>query len=192
MTDMQQETPRPPIGPGDRVVQGWTGRLFEDFIVGDIYYHPFGKTVTDNDNQWLTLITQNVAKTHVDHHFALGTEFKRPLMNSTFLLALVTGQSTIDLSMNVFANMGWDEVRMPSPVFAGDTIYSRSKVLATRTSKSRPNLGLVTVASEGFNQDGVIVISYRRTFMIYRQGFLPATDSSRPDEGSLPSVTSYQ
>ncbi|MCI9889905.1 MaoC family dehydratase [Micrococcales bacterium 31B] len=169
-----------------RVVDGWNGRLFEDFAVGDIYYHPFGKTVTEYDNQSFTLMTQNVAKTHVDSHFASKTEFARPLVNSTFTLALVTGQSTIDLSMNVFANMGWDEVRMPHPVYEGDTIYSRSKVLATRASASRPHLGLVTVATEGFNQDGKIVISYRRTFMVYRQGHLPSVASVRPDESSLP------
>ena len=175
-----------------RVVPGWTGRLYEDFAVGDIYYHPMGKTVTETDNQWFTLVTQNVAKLHVDSNFARGTEFGRPLVNSTFTLALVTGQSTIDLSMNVFANMGWDEVRMPNPVYEGDTIYSRSKVLATRESKSRPALGLVTVASEGFNQDGTIVISYRRTFMVYRNGFLPSVESSRPDESTLPAIDDFQ
>jgi itaconyl-CoA hydratase len=174
------------------VVPGWTGRLFEDFNVGDIYYHPFGKTVTDSDNQWFTLMTQNVAKTHVDSHFAKETEFGKPLVNSTFLLALVTGQSTIDLSMNVFANMGWDEVRMPNPVFAGDTIYSRSKVLAARGSQSRPTLGLVTVATEGYNQDGTIVITYRRTFMVYRQGHLPDVSSARPPETSLPTSQEWQ
>jgi itaconyl-CoA hydratase len=171
-----------------RVVPGWSGRLFEDFAVGDIYYHPFGKTVTDADNQAFTLMTQNVSKTHVDSNFAKATEYGLPLVNSTFTLALVTGQSTIDLSMNVFANLGWDEVRMPHPVYAGDTIYSRSKVLAVRPSASRPSLGIVTVATEGFNQDGVIVISYRRTFMVYRQGHLPSVESSRPDESSLPAV----
>ena len=175
-----------------RVVAGWTGRLFEDFAVGDIYYHPFGKTVTEADNQTFTLATQNVAKTHVDRNFAAATEFGRPLVNSTFTLALVTGQSTIDLSMNVFANMGWDEVRMPNPVFEGDTIYSRSKVLALRESNSRPNLGLVTVATEGFNQDGKIVISYRRTFMVYRQGHLPGVESARPDESTLPGIGEFK
>ncbi|MFT4165075.1 MAG: MaoC family dehydratase [Microlunatus sp.] len=168
----------------------WTGRLFEDFAVGDVYYHPFGKTVTDADNQTWTLMTQNVAKTHVDANFAAQTEFKVPLVNSTFILALVTGQSTIDLSMNVFANLGWDEVRLPRPVAAGDTIYSRSKVLSVRASASRPAVGLVNVATEGYNQHGVVVISFRRTFMVYRRGHLPAATSPRPDESSLPSVTS--
>jgi len=171
-----------------RVVPGWSGRLLEDFTVGDVYYHPFGKTVTEADNQWFTLLTQNVAKTHVDANFAAQTEFGKPLVNSTFILALVTGQSTIDLSMNVFANLGWDQVRMPHPVYEGDTIYSRSKVLNIRESGSRPNLGLVTVATEGFNQHGKIVISYRRTFMVYKQGQLPTVESARPDEASLPAV----
>lgn len=172
-----------------RVVEGWTGRLFEDFSVGDIYYHPFGKTVTEADNQMFTLMTQNVSKTHVDRNYAAGTTYKRPLVNSTFTLALVTGQSTMDLSMNVFANLGWDEVRMPAPVFEGDTIYSRSKVLEMRESASRPTMGVVTVATEGFNQDGTIVVSFRRTFMIYKKGHLPSVASARPDESSLPSVS---
>ena len=174
--------------PASRVVPGWSGRLFEDFTVGDVYYHPFGKTVTEADNQWFTLLTQNVAKIHVDRSFAAHTEFGRPLVNSTLTLALVTGQSTIDLSMNVFANMGWDEVRMPAPVYEGDTIYSRSKVLALRGSSSRPNLGLVTVATEGFNQDGIVVLTYRRTFLVYRRGHLPVAGGARPDESSLPAV----
>jgi len=171
-----------------RVVEGWTGRLFEDFAVGDIYYHPFGKTVTESDNQTFTLMTQNVSKTHIDRNFAALTEFGLPLVNSTFILALVTGQSTIDLSMNVFANLGWDDVRLPNPVYEGDTIYSRSKVLTIRPSGSRPAVGLVEVATEGFNQDRKIAVSFRRTFMVYRHGHLPSVAGSRPDESSLPST----
>lgn len=172
-----------------QVVEGWTGRVFEDFHLGDIYYHPFGKTVTDFDNQQFTLMTQNVAKLHVDRHYAESTEFGRPLVNSTFILALVTGQSTIDLSMNVFANLGWDDVKLSAPVFDGDTIYSRSKVLAKRESGSRPNMGLVTVATEGYNQRAEIVISYRRTFMIYKRGFVPVGPAVAPPESSLPTIT---
>lgn len=171
-----------------QTVEGWTGRLFEDFRLGDVYYHPFGKTVTEADNQWFTLVTQNVAKTHVDRNFAGQTEFGRPLVNSAFTLGLVTGQSTLDLSMNVFANLGWDEVRLPHPVFEGDTIYSRSKVLSVRPSESRPSVGLVTVATEGYNQDGQIVITYRRTFMVYRRGHLPSVETARPREASLPEI----
>jgi acyl dehydratase len=166
----------------------YAGRYFEDFVVGDIYYHPMSKTVTQADNQVFTLATQNTAKTHLDVNFAKQTEFGLPLVNSTFILALVTGQSTIDLSFNVYANLGWDTVRMPNPVFEGDTIYSRSKVLAVRESKSKPSVGIVTVATEGFNQDSTIVISYERTFMVYRLGHGPKLEGSRPDESSLPAT----
>ena len=131
-------------------------------------------------------MTQNVAKVHVDKAFSARTEYGRTLVNSAFTLALVTGQSTIDLSMNVYANLGWDEVRLPAPVFEGDTIYSRSKVLAVRPSASRPAVGVVTVATEGYNADGVVVISFRRTFLVYRRGQLPAVGAIRPDESSLP------
>jgi itaconyl-CoA hydratase len=168
------------------VVTGWEGRTFEDFQPGDIYNHPFGKTITDADNHWLTLMTQNVAKAHVDDNFATRTEFGKPLVNSTLILALVVGQSTIDLSMNVFANLGWDEVRLPHPVFVGDTIYSRSKVLSKRESESRPSMGLVTVASEGFNQDGIVVLRYKRTFMIYKKGHVPQNALNIPPISTLP------
>ncbi|UFS58755.1 MaoC family dehydratase [Subtercola endophyticus] len=168
-----------------RVVIGWEGRYFEDFTVGDIYYHPMARTLTTTDNQWFTLVTQNTSKTHLDAEFAKQTEYKLPLMNSTFVLALVTGQSTIDLSFNVYANLGWDEVRLPAPVFEGDTIYSRSTVLSVRPSGSKPTLGIVKVGTEGYNQHGVVVIRYQRTFMVYRQGFGPHLEGNRPDESSL-------
>ncbi len=168
-----------------RIVPGWTGRFYEDFRVGDIYDHPMGRTLTAADNQWFTLLTQNTAKTHLDANFAKQTEYRVPLVNSALTLALVTGQSTIDLTFNVYANLGWDDVRMPAPVFEGDTIYSRSTVLAVRPSASKPFVGIVTVATEGFNQDGTVVITYRRTFMVYKRGEGPALDASRPAVASL-------
>ena len=166
----------------------WTGRVWEDFVVGEVIYHPFSKTVTQADNQLFTLMTQNVAKIHLDADYCAGTEFGRPLVNSTFTLALVTGQSTVDLSMNVFANLGWDEVRTPAPVFEGDTIRSRSKVLSVRASASRPSVGVLTVGTEGFNAEGVVVISFRRTLMVYRRGHVPEITAARPDESTLPGV----
>src|SRR3712207_2592554 len=123
------------------VKEGWRSRFFEDFGMGDVYEHPLGRTVTTTDNLWFTLLTQNSAPVHFDHHYAAQTEFGRPLVNSTFTVALVTGQSVTDVSQNVFANLGWDEVRLPAPVFEGDTIYSRSEVLEKRDSRSRPNVG---------------------------------------------------
>ncbi len=162
------------------VKPGWTGRLYEDFEVGDVYEHPLGRTVLPVDNSWFTLLTQNMNPIHFDHAYAAQTEFGRPLVDSTFTLALVTGQSTIDLSLNVMANLGWDEVRLPHPVFEGDTIYSRSEVLETRESRSRPNVGIVTVKTIGYKQDGAVVIEFRRTFMVYRRGHVPVTARVKP------------
>jgi acyl dehydratase len=156
------------------VREGWKGRVYEDFEVGDVYEHPLGRTITTADNIWFTLLTQNTAPLHFDHHYASQTEFKKPLVNSCLTLSLVTGQSVIDVSQNVMANLGWDEVRLPHPVFEGDTVYSRSEVLEKRDSKSRPNVGVVTVRTAGFNQDGVEVISFRRTLLVYRRGKAPA------------------
>ena len=155
------------------VKEGWKGRFFEDFEVGDVYEHLLGRTITTADNIWFTLLTQNTAPIHFDHQYAAKTEFGKPLVNSTLTLALVTGQSVSDVSQNVMANLGWDEVRLPNPVFEGDTIHSRSEVLELRESRSRHNVGIVTVRTTGFNQDGVEVITYKRTVMVYRRGHGP-------------------
>lgn len=161
-------------------VPGWAGRFFEDFTVGDVYVHRLGRTVLEVDNAWFTLLTQNTAPIHFDRHYAAGTEFGRPLVDSTFTLALVTGQSVADVSQNVMANLGWDEVRLPAPVFEGDTIYSESEVIAVRPSGSRPDVGIVTVRTTGSNQDGVVVITFTRTVMVYRRGHGPASGRPRP------------
>src|SRR5918992_1107968 len=155
------------------VREGWRGRFFEDFEVGDVYEHPLGRTVTTTDNAWFTLLTQNTAPIHFDHHLSAQTEFGKPLVDSTFTVALVTGQSVTDVSQNVFANLGWDEVRLPAPVFEGDTIYSRSEVLEKRESRSRPNVGIVTVSTTGYNQHGETVITFRRTVMVYKKEHAP-------------------
>ena len=164
------------------VKPGWTGRFFEDFSVGDIYEHALGRTVTTTDNLWFTLLTQNTAPIHFDHHYAAQTSFGKPLVDSTFTLALVTGQSVSDVSQNVFANLGWDEVRLPHPVFEGDTIYSRSEVLEARPSRSRPEVGIVSVRTTGFNQDGVVVISFKRTLLVYKRGHGPQIPRLKPEE----------
>jgi itaconyl-CoA hydratase len=163
------------------VREGWQGRFYEDFEVGDIYRHPLGRTVLPVDNSWFTLLTQNTAPIHFDAHYAAQTEFGRPLVDSTFTLALVTGQSVTDISQNVFANLGWDEVRLPAPVFEGDTIYSQSEVLEKRDSRSRPNIGIVTVKTTGYNQEGIVVIVFRRTVMVYRRGQAPSIPRIAPE-----------
>ena len=155
------------------IKEGWTGRVYEDFEVGDIYNHPLGRTVLAADNVWFTLMTQNTNPIHFDQNYAAKTEFKRTLVNSAFTLALVTGQSVTDLSQNVFANLGWDEVRLPNPVFEGDTIYSRSEVLEKRESSKRPDVGIVRVKTTGVNQDDKVVIEFKRTFMVYKRGKVP-------------------
>jgi itaconyl-CoA hydratase len=155
------------------VKEGWRGRFFEDFEVGDVYEHPLGRTITTTDNIWFTLLSQNTAPIHFDHNYASQTEFGKPLVDSTFTLALVTGQSVTDISQNVFANLGWDEVRLPGPVFEGDTIYSQSEVLEKRESRSRQNVGIVTVETTGYNQNGETIITFKRTIMVYRRGHAP-------------------
>jgi acyl dehydratase len=160
--------------------EGWRGRFWEDFEVGDVYEHPLGRTIHAADNSWFTLLTQKTAPLHFDANYAAQTEFGRPLVNSCLTLALITGQSVTDVSQNVMANLGWDEVRIPHPVFEGDTIYSRCEVLEKRESKSRPNVGLVTVRTGGFNQDGVEVMTFKRTALIYKRDCAPRINRVMP------------
>lgn len=148
---------------------GWQGRFYEDFAVGDVYEHPLGRTVLAADNVWFTLLTVNPNPIHFDAHLASQTEWGRPLVDSTFTLALITGLSVSDLSQNA-VNLGWDEVRLPAPVFEGDTLYARSEVIAMRESKSRPHQGIVTVKTIGYNQNGVVVIEFKRTILVYKRG----------------------
>jgi len=151
---------------------GWQGRVFEDFEPGDIFEHPLGRTITQADNIWFTLLTVNTNPIHFDEAYAARTEFKRPLVNSTFTLALVTGLSVSDVSLNAI-NLGWDEVRLPAPVFEGDTLYAQSEVIEARPSASRPTMGIVKLRTTGVNQNGVKVIEFLRTIMVYRRGHTP-------------------
>lgn len=156
----------------------WEGRFFEDFTVGDRYRHPIGRTITEADNVWFTLLTNNTHQVHFNVDYASRTEFKQPLVVSTLTLAIVTGLSVGDVSQNSVANLGWDNVRLPNPVFVGDTLYAESEVLEARPSKSRPSNGVVRVRTRGFNQRGETVIEYERTVLVYRRG-------AKPDVGAL-------
>ncbi len=149
------------------------GRFYEDFHIGQRIAHPLGRTVLAADNSWFSLLTQNQNPIHIDHHHSERTPFGKPLVNSCLTLALATGQSVNDLTRNVLANLGWDEVRLPAPLFEGDTLYSESEVLAVRESRSRPEAGIVTVSTRGKNQDGVVVIEFRRTFLIWKRNHAP-------------------
>jgi itaconyl-CoA hydratase len=148
------------------------GRCYEDFEVGAVLRHPLGRTVTATDNTWFTLLTMNSNPIHFDVHYSAQTEFGRPLMNSTFTLALITGISVADVSQHA-VNLGWDEVRIPAPVFEGDTIYAQTEILSKRESKSRLHMGLVEIKTTGFKQDGTVVMEFRRTILVYKRGHEP-------------------
>ncbi len=146
------------------------GRYLEDFNVGDVYEHRPGRTVTENDNTWFTLLTMNQHPLHFDQEYAKHSEFGQPLVNSCLTLAIVAGMSVSDVSQKTIANLGWDKVKMPAPVFNGDTLYAESEVLAVRESKSRPTQGIVTIKTTGFKQGGVEVISFERNMLIPKRG----------------------
>jgi itaconyl-CoA hydratase len=152
------------------IKQGWQGRFYEDFEVSDVYQHPLGRTVSEADNTWFTLLTMNTNQSHFNSEYAARGEFGRPIVVSTLTVAIAVGQSVTDLTQNAFANLGWNDIRMTSPVFAGDTLYSESMVLSKRESASRPNAGIVTVRTRTLNQDGVEVCSFERTFYVHRRG----------------------
>jgi itaconyl-CoA hydratase len=149
---------------------GWLGRYYEDFEVGDIYRHRLGRTVTETDNTLFTMLTLNTNPIHFDAQLAERTPFGKILVNSCFTLSLAVGLSVSDLSEHVMANLGWNDIRLPSPVFIGDTISASSEILAKRESESRPDVGLVTARTIGTNQREQTVISYERTFMVYKRG----------------------
>jgi itaconyl-CoA hydratase len=162
------------VAPGRfREVQG---RYFEEFEVGHVYEHRPGRTITDADNVWFTLLTMNTHPAHFDYEFSKKTEFGKPLVVSPFTIALMTGMSVSDTSGKAIANLGWDEVRMTAPLFVGDTLYAESEVLEKRESKSRPDQGIVTFKTIGKNQNGVVVSSYKRTVLVWKRGHGPADD----------------
>ena len=155
---------------GKRTIVASYGRYFEDFEVGDIYEHRPGRTLTDADNIQFSLLTMNRHPLHSNHDFAARTEFKRPLVNSALTLAIVTGMTVDDVSYKATANLGWREVKLSAPVFAGETIYARTKVLDKRVSKSRPNEGIVTTYTEGYKAGGTVFLSFERVSLVPKRG----------------------
>ena len=142
------------------------GRTYDDFVVGDVYEHRPGRTITEADNVWFTLLTMNTHPLHFDQAYAATTEFKKPLVNSCLTLAIVTGMSVSDVSQKAIANLGWSNVRLIAPVFVGDTIYAESEVLAKRGSKSRPDQGIVTVRTRGIKADGTVFMEFERSIIL--------------------------
>ncbi len=164
----------PDEGSEREAVIGWEGRFLDDFQVGDRYRHAHGRTISETDNTWFTLLTNNTHQIHVNADYASRTEFGRPLVVSTLTLAIVTGLSVPDVSQNAVANLGWQDVKLVAPVFAGDTIYAESEVLEVRPSRSRPGQGLVRVRTRGFNQRDETVIEFERTVLVYSRDTRPA------------------
>ena len=147
------------------------GRYLEDFKVGDVYEHRPGRTISESDNTWFTLLTMNQHPLHFDAKYAAKSEFGQLLVTSCLTLSIIAGMSVSDVSQKTIANLGWDTVRMPAPVFNGDTLYAESEVLTIRESKSRPTQGIVSIKTIGKNQNGIEVISFERTMLIPKTGY---------------------
>ncbi len=147
----------------------WRGRFYEDLDVGDVFRSRFGRTITETDNVWFTCLTMNTNQVHFNIPFAERTRFGRPLVNSTLTLALVTGMTVPDTSENATANLAWTDIKLPNPVFAGDTLWAESEITDKRESESNPSVGIVTMRCRGVNQRREVVIEFRRTFMLYKR-----------------------
>lgn len=145
------------------------GAYFEDLEVGAVYQNPVGRTLTEVDNTWFTLLTMNTNQIHFNAHFAAQSEFGRPIVNSGLTVAVLLGLTVADISQHAIANLGWEDIRLTHPVFAGDTLYAESLVLKLRPSKSRPHAGIVTTRSRALNQDGAVCITWRRTALILKR-----------------------
>jgi itaconyl-CoA hydratase len=146
------------------------GRYYEDFVIGHIYEHRPGRTITETDNIWFTLLTMNTHPLHFDNTYSQDSEFGKPLVNSCLTLAMVTGMSVSDVSQKAIGNLGWDEVKLLAPVYVDDTIYAESEVIAKRESASRPTQGIVTVATRGLKADGTVFMSFKRTCLVPKRG----------------------
>lgn len=163
-----------------RLVSGWHGRYFEDFAVGDVYKHPFGKTITETDNVWMSNATLNLNPMHFNEEYAAETEFGERLVNGLVVIALAVGMSVIDVSMNATANLGYDNVKHHGPMFHGDTLFVESEVLSKRESESRDHVGIVTTELRGYNQSDDLVLSLERTPMVLKRSHAEPSASQPP------------
>jgi itaconyl-CoA hydratase len=162
---------------GERAPKVWRGRFYDDLEVGDVFQSRLGRTITEADNVWFTCLTLNTNQVHFNHEFAAGTEFGKPLVNSTFTLALVTGMSVPDTSENATANLSWTDIKLPNPVYVGDTLWSETEIVSKRESRSRSSVGIVGVRCRGINQRREVVIEFQRTFMLYKRDAPEVTDT---------------
>ena len=152
---------------------GWQGRFFEDFTVGDLYRCRFGRTVTEADNIQFTLLTNNTNQIHFNRDYAQRTGYDACLVNSLLTISIVTGMSVPDVSENGVA-LGWTDIRLPNPVYPNDTLYSETEVIELRESNSRPEQGIVTVQTRGYNQKGELVVEMQRTILVWKRAHAPA------------------
>ena len=161
----------------------WRGRFYEDIDAGDVFRSRFGRTVSEYDNLLFTCLTLNTNSIHFDADYASKTRFGQILVNSAFTLSLITGMTVPDTSENALANLEWTDIKLPIPVFVGDTLWAESEILEKRESRSNPDVGIVTMRCRGINQRGEVVIEYRRTFMLQKagaaavEGRFPSTDT---------------
>lgn len=155
----------------------WRGRFFEDFAVGDVFRSRLGRTITETDNIWFTCLTMNTNQVHFNDDLAQRGLYGKVLVNSAFTLALVVGLTVPDTSENAAANLGWGDIKLPKPVFVGDTLYAESEITATRESSSRPNVGIVSMRCRGINQRREVVVEFTRTFMVYKRDAPEVTDT---------------
>ena len=145
------------------------GPYLDDFEVGDVIRHPIGRTISEVDNTWFTLLTLNTNQMHFNRQYAERSEFGRILVNSGFSVGLVIGMSVAETSHHAVANLGFEEIRFPNPIYVGDTIWVETRVLGVRESKSRPHAGIVRVRTRGLNQEGKVCVTFVRSFMVYRR-----------------------
>jgi itaconyl-CoA hydratase len=157
-----------PVSPG-RYRENF-GRYYEDFSVGDVYEHRPGRTISEADNTWFALLTMNTHPLHFDAEYGKASEYGRCIVSSPLTVSILVGMSVSDVSQKAIANLGWTDIRMSAPVFAGDTLYAESQVLSKRASNSRPNAGLVTVSTTGRNQAKLVVCTFQRTILVAKRG----------------------
>jgi acyl dehydratase len=157
------------------IVQGWQGRFLEDFTVGDVYRCRYGRTVTQTENIQFTLLTNNTNQIHINSQYGERSGFGGCLVNSLLTISIVTGMSVPDVSENGVA-LGWSDIRLPNPVRPDDTLYSETEVLEVRESRSRPEQGIVTVKTRGYNQRGETVVEMQRSVLVWKRANAPVQD----------------
>lgn len=160
-----QRPPRARSGHGESILMPY-GRYFDEFQIGQSFKHWPGRTISEADDTWFSLLTMNQHPVHIDAHYAAGTQHGQRLVVGPLVFSIVVGMSVADLSGRAIANLDYSEVKHVGPVFHGDTIYAESRIADLRESKSKPDRGLVFVESRGFNQRGETVLTLKRTFLV--------------------------